>query len=412
MAIIFALVRSTTSTALGQRWAAKPYARPTTRPNVHAPPIYKRPHSVSTSRGPQSLSSPHPHRPEHYQPVTAPDQPGTKENPVSLVLTGDMIEDKLMASKQEANIHKPLHTGIISTMSGQHSQPETTETMTDNHPEDHHQPLPEITQKPQEATTHQPPHTGGTSMMPGQHSLPDSTETMTDDHPEHRVEDTEVNVFLFNPPSPPPPPPSSITINTSTQKATVIQPPHTGVTPVMPGQPSLPIPTEIITKPGPISKTLKSSAAASEEPPMTPVAIMPSEELTNPIEVMAEVISEHDEMISTLTIHKFKEVLHEIIKDAVDKIVMKKAGIVGKLITAKQNLIGHDGEVTGREFQAMDTCLCDQDLFDRRGRGDCNSRSLDFNGRKWCFLETFSFCHDEVASRQFPGRFWSHDACL
>jgi len=142
---------------------------------------------------------------------------------------------------------------------------------------------------------------------------------------------------------------------------------------------------------------------------------MEIEELTNPIksnEVMTEVMSEHDEMISTLTIHKFKEVLHEIIKDAVDKIVMKKAGIVGKLITAKQNLIGHDGEVTGTEFQAMDTCLCDQDLFDRRGRGDCNSRSLDFNGRKWCFLETFSFCHDEVASRQFPGRFWSHDACL
>jgi len=253
-------------------------------------------------------------------------------------------------------------------------------------------------------------------MMPGQPSLPDITETITDDHPEHHHQPQPVNHSHHHHQ------PITTTTTIINNHNTVVQEdnrkqegnvhlPHTGVT--------LPVMTE---KPGPISGIPpKSSGAASEEPPMTPVriediAVMPSEELTNPIEppsneVVIEEMSEHDEMISTLTIHKFKEVLHEIIKDAVDKIVMKKAGIVEKLITAKQNLIGHSGEVTGTEFQAMDTCLCDQDLLDRRGRGDCNSRSRDFNGRKWCFLETFSFCHDEVASRQFPGRFWSHDAC-
>ena len=46
------------------------------------------------------MSGPHPHRPEHYQPVTVPDRPGTEENTVSLVMTGDMIEDELMASEQ------------------------------------------------------------------------------------------------------------------------------------------------------------------------------------------------------------------------------------------------------------------------------------------------------------------------
>jgi len=151
----------------------------------------------------------------------------------------------------------------------------------------------------------------------------------------------------------------------------------------------------------PISETpLMSSEADSEEHTMPLVmtednAMMLSEEV-------------NDDLIS---IHEFKEVLHEIIKDAVDKIVLKKAGIVGKLKTAKQSLVGHHGEVIGREFQAMDTCLCDARKFDRRGRGDCNSKSREFNGRQWCFLETFSFCHDGVASNQFPGRFWSHFAC-
>jgi len=427
MAIIFALVRSTTSTASGQRWAAKPYenpggyARPATRPNVHAPPIHKRPHSVSTSRGPQSLSSPHPHRPEHYQPVTAPDQPGTEENPALLVMTGDMIEDNLMASIQEADIHKSPHTGMTSMMSGQHSQPESTETMTDNQPEHHHLPRLVKTQKPVEANIHKSPHTGMTSMMSGQHSQPESIETMTDDHPEHHHQPQPVK-----------------TQKPVKQEATIHQPPHTGVTSMMPGQHSLPDSTETMTddhsehhhqprpvmtqKPRPISETpLMSSEAASEEPPMTPVmtediAIMQSEELPNAIEsnkVMTEEMSEHDQMIPVhdqmISVQEFKEVLHEIVQDAVDKILTKKASIVGKLITAKQNLLGHDAS-RGPQL-SFAHCVCDEDLFDRRGRGDCNSRSRDFNGRKWCYLETFSLCTDHMPSNQFPGRLWSHDAC-
>merc|ERR1719184_242360 len=204
-------------------------------------------------------------------------------------------------------------------MSGQHSSSVSTETMTDHHPEHHHRPRPVMTQKPGEATLHQPLHTGVTFTMSGQHSQPESTETMTDHHHEH----------------------------------------HHRPRPVM------------TQKPGPISETpLVSSEAASEENTMAPVmtednAMMLSEELTNvpeSNEAMIEKVSEHEEMIS---VHEFKEVLHELVKDAVDKILMKKAGIVGKLITAKQSLLGHH---VSRESQFMDTCLCDQDLFDRRGR--------------------------------------------
>merc|ERR1719295_1234414 len=54
-----------------------------------------------------------------------------------------------------------------------------------DHPEHHHRPRPVMTQKPEEATIHKPPHTGVTSTMSGQHSSPDSIETMTDDHLEH-----------------------------------------------------------------------------------------------------------------------------------------------------------------------------------------------------------------------------------
>jgi len=305
LAIIFAFVRSTTSTASGQRWAVKPV----TRPNVHAPHIHKRPHTVSTS----TISGPHPHRPEHYQPVTLPDRPGTEENTVSHVMTGDMIEDDLMASEQEANIHKPPHTGMTSTMSGQHSQPESTETMTDDHPELHHRPRPVKTQKPV-----------------------------------------------------------------------------------------------------PISETpLVTSEAASEEHIMPPVmtehnAMIPSEEITHAPEsneAMIEEVSEHDEIIS---VHEFKEVLHELVKDAVDKIVMKKVGIVGKLKTAKQNLIGHVGEATSRDPQQHGNCECDPFTKDSRGRGNCNSRH---NGRLWCYLKRFSFCFDQQNSVQIFGRLWSHAAC-
>merc|ERR1711962_779411 len=322
LAIIFAFVRSTTSTASGQRWATKPYenpggyARPPTRPNVHAPHIHKRPHPVITST---MSSPPHPHRPEHHQPVTAPDRPGTDENTVSLEMIGDMIEDDLMASEQEAIIHKPPpHTGMTSTMSGQHSQPESTETMTDDHPEHHHRPRPVMTQNP-----------------------------------------------------------------------------------------------------GPISETpLVSSEAASEEHTMPLVmtednAMMPSEEPTNApesIEAMIEEVSEHDEIIS---VHEFKEVLHELVKDAVDKIVMKKVGIVGKLKTVKQNLIGHVGEATGRNPQQFG-CECNPSVKDSRGRGNCNRATLDFNGRRWCYLKSFfpkPTCSDTKPSVQLRGFFWSHSAC-
>jgi len=268
------------------------------------------------------MSSPHPHRPEHYQPVTAPYQPGTEVNPVSLVMTGDMIEDNLMASKQEVNINKPPHTGMTSMMSGQHSQPELTETMTDDHPEHHHRPRPVKTQKP---------------------------------------------VLVSETP-------------------------------------------------------LMSNEAVSEENTVPLVmiednAMMQGEELIN--------APESDEaMIEEIIVHEFKEVLNEVVNDAVGKIVMKKAGIVGKLKTAKQNLIGHDGEATARDPQQhcvhtdclrvnvgqcpVCICQCDPDTFDDLGRGNCNSLH---DGKEWCYLKEKSFCMDQKPSTQLQGRFWSRDAC-
>merc|ERR1712198_129961 len=137
--------------------------------------------------------------------------------------------------------------------------------------------------------------------------------------------------------------------------------------------------------------------------------MMQSEELTNfeSNEAMIEEMSEHDEMIS---IHEFKEVLHGLVIEAVDKIVKRKAGFLGKLQTAKQNLITHDGEVTGRNPQQrrVDHCQC-SDRLDSKGRGNCND--ILANGRLWCYLERFSRCHDEKVSIQLPGLFWSHAAC-
>merc|ERR1719403_767365 len=107
--------------------------------------------------------------------------------------------------------------------------------------------------------------------------------------------------------------------------------------------------------------------------------MMPSEELTHApesIEAIIKEVSEHDEMIS---VHEFKEVLHELVKDAVDKIVMKKVGIVEKLKTAKQNLIGHVGETTGRNPQQIG-CECNPSVKDKFGRGNCNTATLNFNG--------------------------------
>merc|ERR1719342_533298 len=144
-------------------------------------------------------------------------------------------------------------------------------------------------------------------------------------------------------------------------------------------------------------------------------AMMLSEELTDTPEsnkAMIDEISERDEMIS---IHEFKEALKELVKEAVDKIVKKKAGFLGKLKTAKQNSIAHDGEATGRDPQQfggdrfVDDCECDTTKFDRHGRGNCNSELA--NGRVWCYLKRFSECHDEKPSLRLRGVFWSHDAC-
>merc|ERR1719259_128365 len=135
----------------------------------------------------------------------------------------------------------------------------------------------------------------------------------------------------------------------------------------------------------PISKTpLMSSETASEENTIPLVmtednAMIQSEELTNApesdeamIEEMIEtMISEHDEMIS---IHEFKEVIHELVKDAVDKIVMKKVGIVEKLKTAKQNLIGHVGEATSREPSQFPAPEITKRFQDRHCKG-CDNRS-------------------------------------
>jgi len=181
---------------------------------------------------------------------------------------------------------------------------------------------------------------------------------------------------------------------------------------------------------------LMSSEAASEEHPMPPVmtednAMMLSEELTNAPEsneAMIKEVSEHDEIIS---VHQFKEVLDEVVNDAVDKIAMTIAGIVGKLKTAKQNLIDQDGEATSRDPQQHITehitthiritnncslcpCQCDKETFDEFGRGNCNS---DVNGGLWCFLaideETGgkSFCMDQKPSLMLEGRLWSRQAC-
>jgi len=205
-----------------------------------------------------------------------------------------------------------------------------------------------------------------------------------------------------------------------------------------------------------------SSEADSEEHTMPPVmtedyAMMTSKELTNAHEsneAMIEEMSEHDKVIF---VHEFKEALHELVKDAVNEIVMKKAGIMGKLNTAKQNLFGQDGAATGRDpqqsgragngifgngifgngifgngivlgnlnpFRPLDPrtldpflCQCDPTVFNSLGQGNCNTATLDFNGREWCYLNRFadlgtsSDCSDATPSRELNGFFWSHAAC-
>jgi len=156
LAIIFAVVRSTTSTASGQRWANKPYETPggytrppTMRPNVHARRIQKR----------------------------------------------DVVPTIAFPPFN----HERLVLGFPSRF-GQHSQPESTETMTD--PEHHHRPRPVITQKPgpisetplmsSEADTEEhimpPVMTEDDAMMPGKEftNAPESNEAMNEEMSEYR----------------------------------------------------------------------------------------------------------------------------------------------------------------------------------------------------------------------------------
>jgi len=163
LAIIFAVVRSTTSTASGQRWANKPYETPggytrspTMRPNVHAPRIHKRDVIPTPKRG---------------------------INIGSLDLSHDRF------------------SGFLVGLPPRHSLPESTETMTDDHPEHHHQPRPVITQKPgpisetplmsSEADTEEhimpPVMTEDDARMPGKEftNAPESNEAMNEEMSGH-----------------------------------------------------------------------------------------------------------------------------------------------------------------------------------------------------------------------------------
>merc|ERR1712108_22507 len=96
----------------------------------------------------------------------------------------------------------------------------------------------------------------------------------------------------------------------------------------------------------PISETAPLSGEADTEESTMPQAMsedmiedntMAGQELINDPEsdeAMIEEMSEHEEMIS---LHEFKEVLHELVKAAVNKIVKKKAGFLESIKTAKQN---------------------------------------------------------------------------
>jgi len=184
LAIIFAVVRSTTSTASGQRWANKPYETPggntrppTMRPNVHAPRIHKRdviPTSIFGSSGiinHQFANSdgfvfglPNRHSPLEFHNIPA------------------------TFGAAEANIHKPPHTGMTSMMSGQHSQPESTETMTDDHKPG---PISETPLMSSEADSEEhimpPVMTEDDAMMPGKEftNAPQSNEATNEEMSGH-----------------------------------------------------------------------------------------------------------------------------------------------------------------------------------------------------------------------------------
>jgi len=175
LAIIFAVVRSTTSTASGQRWANKPYETPggytrppTMRPNVHAPRLHKREAPILV--GPILA---HRARPENFHGFLIGPSPPF-----------------------------PLH-----------SQPESTETMTDDHPEHHHRPRPVITQKPgpisetplmsSEADTEEhimpPVMTEDDAMMPGKEftNAPESNEAMNEEMSGHKYTSQYISIPEF-----------------------------------------------------------------------------------------------------------------------------------------------------------------------------------------------------------------------
>jgi|ERR1712226_95768 len=215
LAIIFAVVRSTTSTASGQTPGA---SWPAMRPNVHSP--LKRRVAVPTTTS------------------TASDQ--TSSVPA------------MRPNVHEVHIHKRPHSGMTSTMLGQHSMPE-------HRPQ--HRPM--MTQKPIPET----------APLSGEADTEENT--MSQAMSEDMIEDN-----------------------------------------TMAGQ-------ELIDDP------------ESDE-------------------AMIEEMSEHEDMIS---VHEFKEVLLELVEEAVDKIVEKKAGIVGKFKTAKQNLFGLDREAMVRDPQLLGLAL-------------------------------------------------------
>merc|ERR1719419_909174 len=117
-----------------------------------------------------------------------------------------------------------------------------------------------------------------TSMMSGQHSQPESTETMTDDHHDHHHQPRPVKT----------------------------------------------------QKPGPISETPLMSSEADTEEHIMPlvmtedIAMMPGKEFTNAPEsneAMNEKMPGHNYISNYIAVPEFKEVLHELVQDAVKNVV-------------------------------------------------------------------------------------------
>jgi len=134
LAIIFALVRSTTSTASGQRWADKPYenpggyARPATRLNVHAPRIHKR-----SVLHPSTRFFPQNH--ENGEFFLIGDHPGHHHQPRPVITQkpGPISETPLMSSEADTEEHimPPVMTEDDAMMPGEEftNAPESNEAM-------------------------------------------------------------------------------------------------------------------------------------------------------------------------------------------------------------------------------------------------------------------------------------------